>query len=134
MGLISHLNLSTTFYLINLEANTKVTGDVGKNGIPPETLLPKSNENTVKNVRIKFFWCSLWAVNYVTSFSVSWLVTAHIQTANNVAVLLPCLAVINPCDIKKKRIIENWPTKWKCSKEVKVDNAGSEIQIKHKWS
>lgn len=76
--------------------------------------------------------------NHFISFKACWwLVTIHMLfsscTAKCVIVLPPCFLVINLHGILQKGIIEKGidPQRQKCSKEVKIDNAWSEIQIEH---
>lgn len=58
----------------------------------------------------------------------------------HVVELPPCLPVIKPHDVlqklkKKKKSVEgNGQQRWKWSKEMKSDNAGSGIRIEHKWN
>lgn len=56
LGLISHLNLSIMFYLINLEANTKRTDDISKNGDPPKILSSLKELRILSKCQNQLFW------------------------------------------------------------------------------
>lgn len=58
------------------------------------------------------------------------------KTAKHVAVLPPCLPVVNPCDVSHKWIIkrENWPAKIKLQERNKKSQRWKWHLIEHKWS
>lgn len=59
----------------------------------------------------------------------------YTQTAKQIVKLSPSYLVVNPHNILQKWKIEreNWQ-RWKCNNEIKSENAGNEIWMKHKWN